>query len=333
MNAPSARNGRGDGRTIDLGTEVTLRPVEDADLPVFFAHQRDRAARWMAAFTSDDPEDRAAFDAHWLRIRGDHSVTVRTVLCGREVAGHVAAFERDGTPEVTYWIGRGFWGRGIATQALRLLLDEVRTRPIDARVARDNAASIRVLERCGFVACGEERGFAAARGGEIEELIYRLGPARTSLERPLRTFGIRRPGVDYRLRPGAYAVATNASAAIAAVSTPSGLFLPGGGRLDGETPAQAVVREAREECGLRVRVVAPLGTVDELVDGPRPTRGWCKRCTFFMVEIVALDGGGEADHVLVWLSPEEATRRLQHAAHRWAVTRAAKPAPDGQERR
>ncbi len=154
---------------------VALRPVTDDDLPIFFDHQLDPAANRMAAFTRGDPADRAAFTAHWAKIRGDDTVTLRTILLDGRVAGHIASFERFGEPEVTYWIGREYWGRGVATAALRAFLAEIPARPLYARAAADNSASIRVLEKCGFTVSGRDRGFANARGEEVEELILRRG--------------------------------------------------------------------------------------------------------------------------------------------------------------
>jgi RimJ/RimL family protein N-acetyltransferase len=159
---------------------IELRDVVDADLDAFFEHQLDIEANRMAAFTSEDPADREAFDAHWTRIRGESTVILRTIVVNGAVAGHVAKFERDGDAEVTYWIGRPFWGRGIATGALRELLKEVTQRPIHARVVKDNAASVRVLQKCGFAVSGADRGFANARGAEVEELIFTLHDAATS---------------------------------------------------------------------------------------------------------------------------------------------------------
>lgn len=153
---------------------VELREVEDGDLPVLFRHQLDPEANRMAAFTREDPSDREAFDAHWVRIRNDPAITIRTVLAGGRVAGSVASFVNDGKLEVTYWLGREFWGRGIATRALARFLEIQESRPLHAAVARDNLGSRRVLEKCGFTVCGEQRGFANARGKEIEELILRL---------------------------------------------------------------------------------------------------------------------------------------------------------------
>jgi RimJ/RimL family protein N-acetyltransferase len=153
---------------------ISLRDVIDADLPIFFDHQLDPQANHMAAFTGGDPTDRDAFDRHWSRIRSDPTIIIKTILCKGEIAGHVAKFERDGQPEITYWIGKPYWGRGIATAALREFLTHIEPRPIYARAAKDNLASLRVLEKCGFKICGQDKGFASARGQEIEEFILQL---------------------------------------------------------------------------------------------------------------------------------------------------------------
>jgi RimJ/RimL family protein N-acetyltransferase len=151
-----------------------LREVRDSDLPHFFEHQADPEASYMAAFTAADPSDRDAFDRHWAWIRSDHSVTIRTIVVGGRVAGHVAAFERAGEPEVTYWLAKEYWGRGLATWALSTFLRSFGVRPLKGAAAADNHASIRVLEKCGFKHIGKERGFANARGEEIEEVILVL---------------------------------------------------------------------------------------------------------------------------------------------------------------
>lgn len=151
-----------------------LRPVTPADLDVHFAFGSDPAAVQMAAFTSKDPSDRAAFDAHWKRLLGDATVATRAIVHDGRVVGSIASFVLDGEREVTYWIGREHWGRGLATKALASFLAEERTRPLFGRAAKDNVGSIRVLEKCGFRICGEGKWFANARGGEIDEVVLRL---------------------------------------------------------------------------------------------------------------------------------------------------------------
>jgi RimJ/RimL family protein N-acetyltransferase len=153
---------------------VALRPVEDEDLDALFEQMRDPEGVWMAAFTPADPNDRGAFDAHMAMVRSSPETTLRAVTCDGRLAGSISGFAFEGRIEVTYWIDRALWGRGIATRALALLLELVSARPIYARAASDNAGSLRVLEKSGFRAVGTEKSFAAGRNQEIEETILRL---------------------------------------------------------------------------------------------------------------------------------------------------------------
>ncbi len=95
--------------------------------------------------------------AHWEKILADESVVKKTILFGGEVAGNVVSFVHSGEREVGYWIGRQYWGRGVATRALAQFLDLEARRPLYAHVARHNVASIKVLENCGFRIPGEEQ--------------------------------------------------------------------------------------------------------------------------------------------------------------------------------
>lgn len=153
---------------------VTLREILPSDLPIFFDMQRDPDANRMAAFTSRDPNDRPAFDAHWVKIMNDSTVTLRTILYNGEIAGNIASFIIFGQLEVGYWIGKEYWGKGIATQALAAFLKIVTLRPIYAAAAKDNLGSLRVLEKCGFVITGYDTAYAEARGQEIEEALLEL---------------------------------------------------------------------------------------------------------------------------------------------------------------
>ena len=156
--------------------DVRLREVRDDDLPILFEQQLDPDANRMAAFTVADPADHDAFVARWKRIRAGENVTVRTIVAGGEVAGSALVWRDPGLPgpEVSYWLGREHWGRGIATAALAAFLDVVPARPLYGRCAADNLGSRRVLEKCGFVLLGEQTGFANGRGEEVAELLLEL---------------------------------------------------------------------------------------------------------------------------------------------------------------
>ena len=129
---------------------ITIREVESSDLETFYEHQLDPEAIRMAAFVCRDPKDKVAFDAHWDKILNSSQITKRTIVAEGQVAGHISCYPHGENIEVTYWLGREFWGRGLATQALNRMLHLVVDRPIFARAATDNIGSIRVLQKCGF---------------------------------------------------------------------------------------------------------------------------------------------------------------------------------------
>lgn len=153
---------------------IALRPIEDADLDALFDQMRDPEAVRMAAFTAENPDDRRAFDAHMARVRSLPDVTNRAITCDGQLVGSISSFVSGDETEVTYWIDRAAWGRGIATEALELLLKLVTVRPLHARAAGDNLASLRVLQKAGFTIIGTEVSFAPARDRDIEETILRL---------------------------------------------------------------------------------------------------------------------------------------------------------------
>src|SRR5689334_16309229 len=127
---------------------LTLRPVEDADLPIFFAHQADRESYEMAVFP---PRELDAFMAHWARIRADPANWTLAITVDGRVVGNMLCWEHDSVREVAYWIGREFWGRGYASRALAAFLALEPARPLRATVAKTNVGSRRVLEKSGFV--------------------------------------------------------------------------------------------------------------------------------------------------------------------------------------
>ncbi len=149
-------------------TLVRLRDVRAEDLDAFFEHQRDPEGVAMAAFPSRDEE---AFRSHWARVLANAENRTRTIEVAGTVAGHVACFPLNDVLNVGYWLGRSFWGKGIATAALGQFLREIQARPLFAHVAVHNVGSRRVLEKCGFIPVDEE-----AEVGEdgVTELLFRL---------------------------------------------------------------------------------------------------------------------------------------------------------------
>jgi len=153
---------------------ISLRDVEDSDMDAFFDQMRDPVSVRMAAFTARDPDDRDAFDAHMVRVRSSPDTILYAVTEAGRLVGSIGSYVMEGDTEVTYWIDRAAWGRGIASRAMALLLEMVPIRPLRGRAVSDNIGSLRVLQKSGFRIIGVETAFAAGRNGDVEETILQL---------------------------------------------------------------------------------------------------------------------------------------------------------------
>jgi len=154
--------------------EIRLMPTVQQDLEHFFEFQLNEEASWLAAFMPKDQFDKAAYLARYSAFLSDPTINMHTIMINDTIVGSVSKYEMRGEAEITYWIDRDYWGRGIAHTALKNFLKIETMRPIFGRVAFDNIGSQKVLEACGFARIGTDRGFASARQAEIEEFIYKL---------------------------------------------------------------------------------------------------------------------------------------------------------------
>ena len=153
-----------------MSNEVRLRDIEPADLPIFYEDQLDVEATRMAAFSA---RDRAAFDAHWAaNILGNPRAVNQTILVDGQVAGNIGSWLQEDVRLVGYWIGKEYWGKGVATRALAAFLRMLTERPLHAHVAKHNVGSIRVLEKCGF--CLEHEETVEVAGKDTVELVLVL---------------------------------------------------------------------------------------------------------------------------------------------------------------
>ncbi len=155
---------------------IELRDLRDDDLDAIFEMMRDRDAVRMAGFTASDPDDRSAFDQWISRERSSTDVDLFVVTERGGFAGMAALFTVDGEREVTCWIAHHAWGRGVATDTLRLLTSREPIRPLFARAAADDLAWIAVLERGGFTEVSRTVAFAPGVGHEVEEILFTLLP-------------------------------------------------------------------------------------------------------------------------------------------------------------
>lgn len=112
-----------------------------------------------------------------LQVAAQDPARAATFIIDHEDHGPVGVLglfeDADPAPEAGYWIGREFWGRGFATEALEAGMvwasRKWRRRALMAGHFTDNPASGRVLEKAGFLYTGEvRRGFSRARGEPVQ---------------------------------------------------------------------------------------------------------------------------------------------------------------------
>jgi ribosomal-protein-alanine N-acetyltransferase len=153
---------------------ITLTETTADDLHLLFEFQLDEEANYLAAFTAKDISDKVAYLEKYTKHLADPTITMRTIKANDEIVGSVAKYMMEGDAEITYGIDKKYWRQGIASTALADFLKIELARPIFGRVAFDNYGSQKVLEKCGFIRIGSDKGFANARQAEIEEFIYKL---------------------------------------------------------------------------------------------------------------------------------------------------------------
>jgi RimJ/RimL family protein N-acetyltransferase len=152
-----------------------LREVHESDIAIFFEQQLDPVSNWQVAFTHEDPTDEEAHNIHFEKVLSDKSIEMRTIVVDDEVAGYLTRYMIDGEPQIGFVLGRQFWGKGVATQSLLEFLEIVSERPLYGRTAFDNVASMKVLQKLGFIRTSEGEYFSHARGKDIVEVLWTLG--------------------------------------------------------------------------------------------------------------------------------------------------------------
>lgn len=140
-------------------------------------------------------------------------------------------------------------------------------------------------------------------------------------------FGTRIEGCPYVHRPSAYALLRDTQGQLAVTRTARGCYLPGGGIESGESPAQAVEREAREECGLVISAGAVLGRALQIVYSSRERTCFEKDSLFLIGAVRDRVPPQEPDHELLWLTAAAAVEALSYESQRWIVRRYFDKAP------
>jgi ribosomal-protein-alanine N-acetyltransferase len=159
-----------------------LRPwqASDADDLVFHANDakvaRSLGERFPHPYTLDDAH---AYIAHALHLSNEKAwaIEINQVASGAIGIQPGEGFERN-SAELGYWLGRAYWGEGIATAAVRAIvphaLRELSLYRLQARIFEDNPASMRVLERCGFAREAVLRRLAVKNGRLLDMHVYAI---------------------------------------------------------------------------------------------------------------------------------------------------------------
>src|SRR4051812_44614122 len=124
-----------EGKPLQSTESVVLRNLVADDLPALFEIVSDPEANRMAAFI---PRDWETFMAHWTNILANPNVVTKAIVADGRFVGQIALFQRDEEHCIGYWIAKQDWGRGYASRALELMLNEISVRPLHAYAAKAN---------------------------------------------------------------------------------------------------------------------------------------------------------------------------------------------------
>ena len=122
-------------------------------------------AEWWFSFLERMPEP-----THWAIEVAGHAVGGIGIILGEGIYAKSARFG--------YWLGEDYWGCGIMTEAVKVVAPYAMSHfgivRLDSPVFAWNAASMRVLEKCGFVKEGVSFASAFKDGEVIDQILYGL---------------------------------------------------------------------------------------------------------------------------------------------------------------
>lgn len=170
-----------------------LRPWRAADKPDLVREANNRAVWRNMTHTFPHPYTEADADL-WLEIAAHPGASIQLAIdVGGRAVGGIGVIAGEGIYQATaqfgYWLGEAWWGRGLATAAAKALSSRVGSERLFARLEAQvfewNPASMRVLEKAGFVREALLRCAATRDGTLLDTVLYARVFARSG-ERSLR---------------------------------------------------------------------------------------------------------------------------------------------------
>ena len=164
------------------GKNIHLRPVTKRDARSLYEHARDKEiSRYTFVPHPYTVEDALRFIRHsrkQARAGKEYHFGIALNATGQIVGmvGMEHISQQHQRAEVGYWLGKSFWGRGYASEALRLMLkfafEHLKLNRITAGVMHPNTASARMLKRVGFTCEGRFRRSFLQYGQWMDELRF-----------------------------------------------------------------------------------------------------------------------------------------------------------------
>jgi [ribosomal protein S5]-alanine N-acetyltransferase len=127
-----------------------------------FPYTKEDGEKWINVGSKTDPQDSFAVEINGEAVGGVG------LMPGSDTARL--------TSEIGYWLGEPFWGKGIATEALKILTQyALETRKfirVYAGVLENNPASARVLEKAGYVLESRQKKATIKNGVILDQFMY-----------------------------------------------------------------------------------------------------------------------------------------------------------------
>ena len=156
-----------------------MRGIRRSDAGLIALHAGDlRVARMTSSIPHPLPP--GAIEAYIARVAAPDTAEDVWVLDGSsqglaEVLGVMSLKRLDrGQSEIGYWVAPAFWNTGLASEALKLLLDSNPrgSRTVFGSVFQDNPGSARVLTNAGFDYLGDAETYCLARAAKVPTWTY-----------------------------------------------------------------------------------------------------------------------------------------------------------------